>query len=1223
MPKIRELLERDPRTTALANRGQARLGEAGAGERGDELRAELESFVCSGRFAEGLQRILDRFLAALDSPRQEAVWVSGFFGSGKSHLLKMLVHLWKNTQFEDGATARALVPGGLPADIRAAFTELDTRARRTGTPLAAASGTLLGETERVRAAVLAIVLRACGLPTGVQQARFCFWLREQGHLAPVRAAVEASGKPWHRELNSFLVSPKIAEALLEARPDLADGPKELRPLLASQFPPLSGDLTTDEFVDLAWKALSGGGPPEDGAQPKAEMRTKAEMRPAAEMRTKAKTLPLTVLVLDEAQQYIGESGNRSAVFTEVAEAIQTQFASRVALVASGQSALSQTPALQKLRDRFRNQIELTDADVEEVTRKVVLHKKASAAASIEAMFAAHEGEVSRHLRDTKIGARAEDRRTRVDDYPLLGVRRRFWEACLRAVDSGGVHSQLRSQLRILHDALSALADRELGALIPASDLFHALAPGLLGSGVLLNEIHTRIGKLADQGSEVGTEEGRLRRDLAALVFLIGKLPRETAVDLGVRADPPTLAELLLADLAADSGPFRKRVEGALSALAGERERVLMRVGGEYRLQTTEGAAWDSEFQRQTTAVRNDEAAIGAERDRLFGAALQETVAAIRLRHGAAKERRPLRLHRGAEPPPPGAEGVTVWLGDGWMGSEREFEEQARAAGTDDPTLHVHLPKRDGDALRDRIVAALSARRVLDHRGTPQSPEGREARAGMESRRSEAENGRDGIVRGLLREARVLQGGGNEISVGAGGLAEHIEKGARASLDRLYPRFAEGDGAAWSAAVKRAREQSERPFAPLGWEQDAADHPVAKEVMRTVGAGERGNRVQKALRVPPFGWPQDAVDAALIALHAAGRLQAARNGQPVAAGRLDQAGIKTTVFRPEQVVLAAAERIALRGLFQRAGISVPSGEEERGAREFLAALRALAARAGGSPPLPPVPDSSPPVSALLEDLGQRTGNDQLRAIHRHQKELEPLPEAWKALAGRAEPRQLAWKQVQELCRYAEDIHPERRSVVEETALELEAVRGRRSLLAETDPLAPLIAKLAAALRTELTALHRAFDDAVREADERLAADPHWTGLDPEERRKIRRAHHLFPPPPLEIPTDEDLLRTLGERRLSAWRAEADAVGPRLERALAEAAEKPAAAEKHAAAGNVTAPRTPEPDDPEALETAAAVPLRRTTLADEAAVRAWLRETETALLEGVRKGPVRVE
>ena len=511
MLKIHELLDRDPRVSALANKGQARIGDAAEPALDGEDRAELEFFVCDGRFSDGLQRILERFLADLGGKRQEAAWVSGFFGSGKSHLLKMLAHLWANRAFGDGATARSLVPGGLPPEIRAALTELDTRARRIGKPPLAAAGTLLGGNERVRSAVLSILLRARGLPSGIPQTRFTFWLRDEGILDQVRDAVEHGEDPrdWRKELNNFLVSRRISEALLAANPTFAAGPKDVRKQLAAQFPPPTGDLTTEEFVDLARKALA-----EDAA------------------------LPLTVLVLDEAQQYIGDSGERSAVFSEVAEAIQTEFDTRVALVASGQSALSQTPALQKLRDRFRIKIELTDADVEVVTRKVLLAKKPTAGTAIQEVFDAHEGEVSRHLRETALGPRASDREDGVKDYPLLGTRRRFWEASLRAVDAAGVRSQLRSQLAILHNALSRLADRNLGAVIPASELFHEVSSDLVNSGVLLNEIHTRIQQLDDASAE-----GRRRRDVAALVFLIGRLPREAAVDTGVRADATTLADL--------------------------------------------------------------------------------------------------------------------------------------------------------------------------------------------------------------------------------------------------------------------------------------------------------------------------------------------------------------------------------------------------------------------------------------------------------------------------------------------------------------------------------------------------------------------------------------------------------------------------------------------------------------------------------------------------------
>ena len=1162
LPEIRHLLERDPQTAELANKGQARIEETPEAAQDEALRAELTTFVCEGRFADGLTRILERFVADFGRQRQEAAWVSGFFGSGKSHLLKMLAHLWTDTEFPDGATARGLVPGGLPKDLRAAFAELDTRARRAGAPRFAAAGTLMSGNERVRAGALAIVLRARRLPTGIPQLRFLFWLAEQGLLDGVRAEIEAGGRSWTAELNNFHVSPRIARALLRAQPDFAPGPKEVRTVLAAQFPPLAGDLTTEEFVALARRALAFGGDSGEG-------------------------LPLTALVLDEAQQYLGDSGDRSAVFTEMAEAVQTQFDGRVMLVASGQSALSATPTLQKLRDRFRLKVELTDADVEQVTRQVLLRKKASAVEPIGKMFADREGEVSRHLRDTRLGVRSGDGATRVEDYPLLSTRRRFWEECLRAVDTregAGVHSQMRSQLRILHDSLRGLADRPLGAVIPASDLFHAVSADLVSTGVLLNEIHTRITKLDDD-----TDRGKLRQNLAALVFLIRRLPREKGVDPGVRADAASLADLLVDDLNEDSGPFRQQVADSLEEL--KTDGVLMRVGTEYRIQTTEGAAWDAEFRQAEASIRNDVATIASARDGLFGAALQKILAGIRLRHGKANERRSLVLHPGADPPPPpsstGAEAVTVWLRDGWQCSEKEFERQARSAGTDDPTLHVHLPKRSADDLKQRIAEALAAERVLEHRHDPQSAEGREARGSMQSRLEAAVDARDGILRDLLRAARVLQGGGSEVF--GDDLAAKIEQGARASLARLYPRFDEADGAHWETAVKRAREKSDRPFAPLGWEPDAADHPVAKEVMTTVGASARGTDIHRSLGAVPFGWPRDAIDSALFALVGAGRLRAERAGRALSPESLDQTGVKTAFFRPEQVVLTVTQKLAIRRLFQQVGISVPSGDETQGAADFLREIRSLAERAGGSPPLP-----EPPVSAVVEDLAGKTGNAQLLAIYEGREELERRWKDWTTLAARAQPRRRQWEVAERLRKRAAGL-----PVLGAVGPELEAIRDRRSLLEDTDRLAPLTAKLADALRAELTTLHSGIGEAVQSAEQKLAVDSNWASLDAAKQQALRERHGLVPPPAPEVGTDRALLQTLDDRPLEVWRTVTDAIPARTDRALAEARD-------------LAAPKDEERPTP--------VTLRRATLADEAAVRSWVRETEAALLERVEKGPI---
>src|SRR5207248_7933807 len=144
--------------------------------------------------------------------------------------------------------------------------------------------------------------------------------------------------------------------------------------------------------------------------------------------------------------------------------------------------------LHKLLDRFTIRIQLSDTDVEAVTRKVLLRKRETAKNSIAETLETHAGEISRQLQGTTIGERQEDKAVIVEDYPLLPVRRRFWERCFRQVDTAGTQSQLRSQLRIIHDCVARLSSEPLSHLIPADDLYEALAPEMVTTGALPREI---------------------------------------------------------------------------------------------------------------------------------------------------------------------------------------------------------------------------------------------------------------------------------------------------------------------------------------------------------------------------------------------------------------------------------------------------------------------------------------------------------------------------------------------------------------------------------------------------------------------------------------------------------------------------------------------------------------------------------------------------------------
>ena len=84
--KNREVLSRDPLTTTIPNDGVTKVIQPQSTQEWDVLRYELESFVCEGEYRQGLDRILSAFLTNISQAQQQPVWVSGFYGSGKSHL---------------------------------------------------------------------------------------------------------------------------------------------------------------------------------------------------------------------------------------------------------------------------------------------------------------------------------------------------------------------------------------------------------------------------------------------------------------------------------------------------------------------------------------------------------------------------------------------------------------------------------------------------------------------------------------------------------------------------------------------------------------------------------------------------------------------------------------------------------------------------------------------------------------------------------------------------------------------------------------------------------------------------------------------------------------------------------------------------------------------------------------------------------------------------------
>lgn len=1142
----REIFQRDPVLSKLLNDGVAAVNESFTSREIETLRYELEHFVCEGQYKEGIIRILESYLGSLSSTNQPAVWVSGFYGSGKSHLLKMLRHLWVNTKFDsDGSTARGLAH--LPTEIKDLLKELDTMGKRGGGLHAAAGALSSGGGESTRLAILSIILKSKDLPEFLPQALFILWLKNNGIFEQVKEAVEKEGKNFLSELNDLYVSPILAKALLDADPNFAPDLKQVRTLLRAQFPVVD-DISTSDFIKIIRGVLTVNG-----------------------------QIPCTCILLDEIQLFIGDSAKRSTDVQEVAEALCKQLDSRVLLIGAGQTALGgDVPLLQRLKDRFTIPIELSDIDVETVTRRVVLAKRADRLKAVEEILNVHSGEIDRQLAGTRIAARTEDRNIIVEDYPILPVRRRFWEHVLRAVDIPNTNSQLRTQLRIVHDAVRDIADKPLGSVVPSDVVFDQMQPDLLRTGVLLREIDETIRNLDD-----GTPDGILAKRICGLIFLIRKLPREAVIDIGVRATPEIIADLLVSDLANDGTTLRKNVPTILEKLV--EQGKIIKIEEEYSLQTRESNEWDSEFRSRQTKLNNDLTSLSVKRTALINAAFAETFSNSKLTQGNSKEPRKLLIQFGDEPPAQKGTDIPVWVRDGWGENETAVLSGARAAGSDSATVFVFIPKASAEDLKKAVIQFEAAKATIDSKGPPTTPEGQEARDAMHTRMTSAQTTRNNIIKDVLNAAKVFQGGGQERFELI--LKDKVIEAAKASMDRLFPKFRDADDNRWSNVINRAKNGDGSALQSLDWKDAPEKHPVCSNILSEIGSGKTGKEIRDTFKKPPFGWPQDAVDGALIVLFTTGLILAVHKGVQLKQGELDQAKISVTDFKAETKTIDVHGRIKLRKLFQTAGLNCKSGEESAISGQFLAVLCKLADEAGGEPPMPECPSK-----LHLENMQGLAGNEQLAAILDQSDTLARQFKYWTELGKLAAERKKNWAALEIMLGHAGSL-PE----AEELQKQADAVRAERRLLDKTDPVPAILKDISTLLRTAVKQAHSSFENTYNLEMEALLKNDNWKRLAWEQQKSILETEGIDAVPELSVGDDKALLSSIKETPLPNWKTKRDALQKQFNNAAL-------------AAARLLEPKTIE------------IKLTSGTLKTDRDVKEWITKTEKNLLENIKNGPL---
>ncbi|WNZ28441.1 MAG: BREX system P-loop protein BrxC [Candidatus Bathyarchaeota archaeon] len=1139
-----EIYQRDPSALKLVNEGVANVNDEKTSQAMAILRYELETFVCEGEYERGLEHILETYLMNIEQAQQPGVWISGFYGSGKSHLVKMLRALWIDTAFEHGTTARSIAD--LPQNILDLLKELNTQAKRYG-GLHAASGTLgASASESVRLALLRIIFKSVDLPEQYPVARFVMWLKKEGIYDAVRKDLEQNGFKWDEELANFYVAEELPKSLVKIKPNLFPSPAICREILRNQYPHDSArDISIDDMVKAIRKALGTDG-----------------------------KFPLTLIALDEVQQFIGDSIQRSLDVQQVVEACCAKFGGKLMFIGTGQTAVTGTSNLRKLEGRFTIRVELSDTDVDAVIRKVILAKKPDAISSINKILQTNIGEISRHLSGTTLAHRQIDNEYFVQDYPILPVRRRFWENTLRVLDQTGTASQLRNQLSMVHKVIQTNLTEELGNVVPADYLYFDSADKMLQARILPRNVHEKTMSWRNSPDE----DKRLMARACGLIFLINKLASKNK-EIGIKANVDTLADLMVENLPEGSSTLRSKLPTILNNC-----ELLMKVGDEYRIQTQESTAWIDEFQSQKGILANESHRIEAERDDRIRLHFAKLVKTLSMTQGKSKVTREISPLFNVQLPADHDKKVYVWVRDGWNIDDASVLADARQARDQSPTIFVFVPKRSADDLRQNIIDYKAANATLEKRGIPNTAEGIDAHAAMETTYRTADSRIEELLGEIFSGARVYQGGGNEIL--GNSLQDIILEAAEKSFKRLYPQFDTADHTGWGTVYTRAKAGAPDALKAVNYTGEPAKHPVCKSILGFIAGGKRGTEIRTNFEEAPYGWSRDALDGSIQVLLTNGLILAQDDrGQRIDPRELERKAIGKVMFKVESTTVSTEQRLQIRKLFQIVGIPTKPEEELKNTPQFLDKMQELAENAGGEAPKPVQPDTS-----SLDEIRRTAGNEQLIAIYNRHEELAQNFNEWSKLAANIEKNWKLWLNLQELLEYADTVKEG-----DEALQQAQVIEDQRLLLAEPNLIIPLIKPLEEILRKKLTESNQGYISELKHKTELLERDPTWQELTEDTQEEIKEKCDINPIEPISVGTRSELIKELDERSIQSWNERTYALTERFARAREMAAKE-------------LEPKTQIVDIP------------RQTIKTEEDIESWLQEVKKLLKAALKKGPI---
>jgi hypothetical protein len=451
----------------------------------DNILQEVEEYVVTNEIS---KKLTDFFESYNNFDGINGVWISGFFGSGKSHLLKILSYVLENithngkhlgelfaNKVVDDAKLKGDILAGTRIDSESILFNIDQQAQITSK---ADANAIL----EVFYKVFYDHLGFYGFRSHV--AEFELWLHKEGKYETFKEVFETkNGKPW-----------------LRARVDYID------------------PLVSDAIMEACGKVFNTDPSKYEDILDKYDERQKFSIEDFAEkvndyIKTKSKGFRLNFFV-DEIGQYIADNTKLMLNLQTIAESLATRCKGQSWIIVTSQEDLErivgddkaiQSNDFSKIIGRFRIRIPLTSANVDEVIEKRLLEKNSDAEAVLNKIWMSEKDNLATILSFSEAGVQFKFYKGESDfiaKYPFISYQFDLFQQCIKALSRHnafqGKHSSVgeRNMLGTFQEVLKHVEKKDARSFISYDKLFEGIRATIKGE--IQNAVTLAEKQLANQ-----------------------------------------------------------------------------------------------------------------------------------------------------------------------------------------------------------------------------------------------------------------------------------------------------------------------------------------------------------------------------------------------------------------------------------------------------------------------------------------------------------------------------------------------------------------------------------------------------------------------------------------------------------------------------------------------------------------------------------------------------